>query len=114
MATASLPNLPDVLKIEDLSALIGKTATTIRTCSSNPKYAKYIPRPFKLPNSRRLYWYKDEVLAWMAQAKTVQPADKSAGRRGPPTKAERVAADRAGVSVKVWREQKDSSGATNK
>lgn len=95
--------LPDVLKIEELSELIGKTATTIRTCATNAQYAHLIPRPFKLPNSRRLCWYREEVLAWMEMATTVQPVNKSPTRRGSPTKAERIAAEKSGLTVKEWR-----------
>ena len=32
-------DLPKLLFIEQLSALIGKTETTIRTCATNAKYA---------------------------------------------------------------------------
>lgn len=35
--------LSRVLFIEELSALIGKTATTIRTCATNAKYVHLIP-----------------------------------------------------------------------
>lgn len=97
-------DLPAVLKIEDLSALIGKTPTTIRTCATNARYAHLIPRPFKLPSSRRLCWYREDVLAWMQEATAVQPATaKFKARRGPPTKAEVIAAERAGLSVPEWR-----------
>jgi len=82
-------SLRRILFIEELSSLIGKTATTIRTCVSNEKYQHHIPRPFKLPHSRRLAWYEDDVAAWMQAAQPVgQPQKK---RRGRPTKAEQLA-----------------------
>lgn len=100
-------SLPEVLKIEELSQLIGKAATTIRTCATNKKYAHLIPRPFKLPGSRRLCWSREDVLAWMGQATAVQPSeDARQARRGPPTKAERVAAQQAGLTVSEWRARK--------
>lgn len=100
-------SLPEVLKIEDLSRLIGKAATTIRTCATNKKYAHLIPRPHKLPGSRRLCWSKEDVLAWMEQATTVQPSrSERQARRGPPTKSERMAAQQAGLTVQEWRAQK--------
>ncbi|WP_412766610.1 helix-turn-helix transcriptional regulator, partial [Burkholderia pseudomallei] len=54
-----------VLFIEELSRLIGKAPTTIRTCATNAKYLHLIPRPFKMPNSRRLCWWESDVLAWI-------------------------------------------------
>ena len=96
--------LPEILQIEQLSPLIGKTATTIRTCATNAKYAHLIPRPFKLPGSRRLCWYKADVVAWLSQAMPVKVVEKKpAVRRGPPTKAEQIAAEQAGLTVKQWR-----------
>jgi predicted DNA-binding transcriptional regulator AlpA len=59
--------------VEELSPLIGKTATTIRTCATNAKYQHLIPRPFKLPHSRRLAWYEEDVLRWMQSAQQVGP-----------------------------------------
>lgn len=85
-ATSSLKR---ILFIEELSGRIGKTATTIRTCATNAKYAHLIPRPFKLPHSRRLAWYEDDVLQWMQAATPVGPPVKR--RRGRPTKAEQLA-----------------------
>jgi hypothetical protein len=35
--------------IEELSVLIGKAPTTIRTCATNRKFHHLIPRPFKMP-----------------------------------------------------------------
>lgn len=78
-----------ILFIEELSERIGKTATTIRTCATNAKYAHLIPRPFKLPHSRRLAWYEDEVAKWLAAATPVGPPVKR--RRGRPTKIEQLA-----------------------
>ncbi|WP_426393920.1 helix-turn-helix transcriptional regulator [Ralstonia sp. R-29] len=103
-ALRKLNGLPEVLRIEDVAALIGKAPTTIRTCATNKKYAHLIPRPFKLPSSRRLCWYRDEVLAWMAMATPIQPcANKKKFGPGPSTKAERAAAKRVGLTVKEWR-----------
>lgn len=106
MTHFNLSNLPDILKIEELSALIGKATTTIRTCATNAKYAHLIPRPFKLPGSRRLCWRKEDVLAWIQRANPVQPAEPAVPiRLGPPNKGERLAAERAGLTVKQWRAQ---------
>lgn len=78
--------LPEILFIEDLSSLIGKTENTIRTCASNQKYKHLIPRPFKLPHSRRLSWHKKDVLDWIALSTPVVPAGEK--KRGRPTKRE--------------------------
>ena len=74
--------------IEELSGLIGKATTTIRTCATNRKYQHLIPRPFKMPHSRRLVWYEDDVRAWLAQSTRVHPVTQK--RRGRPTKEEQI------------------------
>lgn len=89
MSKQSAPPARRILFIEELSLLIGKAATTIRTCATNARYAHLIPRPFKLPNSRRLAWYEDEVLRWIEDATPVDPPQRR--RRGRPTKAEVLA-----------------------
>lgn len=101
--TIQASQLPRIIFIEELSAVIGKNATTIRTCATNERYKHLIPRPFKMPNSRRLAWYEKDVQAWLAGSTAVLPPSKP--RRGPPTKVEKVAAERAGLSVKRWRAQ---------
>lgn len=78
-----------VMFIEELSALIGKTETTIRSYATNQIYQHLIPRPFKFPHSRRLAWYAEDVTAWMAAAVPVGEPVKR--RRGRPTKAEQLA-----------------------
>jgi predicted DNA-binding transcriptional regulator AlpA len=76
--------LPRILFVEQLSALIGKTPTTIRTCATNAKYQHLIPKPFKMPHSRRLCWYEQEVLEWIdSQRPAPEPVRR---RRGRPTK----------------------------
>ncbi|WP_312781715.1 hypothetical protein [Acidovorax temperans] len=82
---AALPS-SRLVKIEELSERIGKTQTTIRTCATNEKYFHLIPRPIKLPNSRRLLWREEDIQAWINQA---TPVGGIRRRRGAPTKAER-------------------------
>lgn len=91
MATPVVPGneLPRILFIEQLSSLIGKTETTIRTCATNAKYAHLIPRPFKMPHSRRLCWYEHEVLAWIDSHRPPEPEQRRP--RGRPTKTEQLA-----------------------
>ncbi len=83
---------PSLLKrtmfIEELSVLIGKAPTTIRTCATNRKFHHLIPRPFKMPHSRRLVWYEEDVVAWLEGSQTVTPV--LVRRRGRPTKLEQV------------------------
>lgn len=95
---------PRIIFVEQLVELIGKTATTIRTCSTNSKYSHLIPRPFKMPNSRRLCWYESEVLAWIESTKPVGPPQPRR-RRGRPTKAEQLAYERWGDSPQASKEQ---------
>jgi hypothetical protein len=82
-----------VLVIEDLVPRIHKTATTIRTCASNKKYQHLIPPPWKMPHSRRLCWYEDEVQAWIDANR---PADPPPAKRprGRPTTVEQLARQR--------------------
>lgn len=81
---------PRVIFIEELSELIGKAPTTIRTCATNAKYVHLIPRPFKMPHSRRLCWYEHEVLAWI-DASREAPPPAARRPRGRPTKAQQLA-----------------------
>lgn len=79
-----------VIFIEELSQIIGKSETTIRTCSTNDKYKHLIPRPFKMPGSRRLCWYEHEVFEWIDSNRPTEPLPVRR-RRGRPTKAEQLA-----------------------
>lgn len=81
---------PQRIHIDRTSALIGKTETTIRTCATNKKYQHLIPRPFKMPNSRRLCWFEHEVLAWMQSNRPAEPPPPKRPR-GRPTKVEQLA-----------------------
>ena len=77
-----------ILFIEQVSALIGKSTTTIRTFATSAKYKHLIPRPFKMPGSRRLCWYEADVLAWIAANRPAEPPPKRRPR-GRPTNPER-------------------------
>lgn len=90
---ATSRDLPRILFIEQLSELIGKSATTIRTCATNAKYSHLIPRPFKMPNSRRLCWYEHDVLVWIDSQRPADPPPKK-HPRGRPTKAAQLARQR--------------------
>jgi predicted DNA-binding transcriptional regulator AlpA len=91
VSTFSSPKTPPVriLFVEQLSLLIGKSATTIRTFATNEKYKHLIPRPFKMPHSRRLCWYEHEVLAWIESHRPANPPPENRPR-GRPTKAEQL------------------------
>ena len=78
-----------ILLVEQLSERIGKTTNTIRTCATNKKYQHLIPRPFKLPGSRRLCWWEHEVLAWMQSNRPAEPPPTKRPR-GRPTKLEQL------------------------
>jgi len=84
-----LPPKLQLVFIEELALMIGKSVTTIRTCSSNKKYHHLIPRPRKLPNSRRLCWTLAEVLSWMESSRPVEPPPLRRPR-GRPTKSEQL------------------------
>lgn len=77
-----------ILFVEDVSRMIGKSVNTIRTCATNKKFEHLIPRPFKLPNSRRLCWFEQDVQQWIKAGVKVEI--KSAARRpGRPRNIER-------------------------
>lgn len=84
-----------VLFIEQLSLLIGKSCKTIRTFVSHTKYRdkNLIPRPFKMPGSRRLCWYERDVLAWIESTRPAEPPPQRRPR-GRPTKAEQLSRQR--------------------
>ncbi len=82
---------PRVIFIETVAELIGKTPTTIRTFATHRRYKdrNLIPRPFKMPNSRRLCWYEHEVRQWVESSR--QEVTTAAGRKpGRPTKREQL------------------------
>lgn len=87
-----------ILFIEQLSTLIGKSATTIRTFATNEKYKHLIPRPWKMPNSRRLCWYEHEVLQWIESQRPALPSNVRRPR-GRPTKQEQLARARFAESA---------------
>ena len=76
-----------ILFTEQLSALIGKSPTTIRTFATSSKYKHLIPRPFKMPGSRRLCWYENDVLEWIEATRPAEPPPERRPR-GRPTKRE--------------------------
>jgi len=92
-SNAATNGTPRLVLIEQVSAMIGKTPNTIRTCATNKKYQHLIPPPFKLPSSRRLCWFEHEVLAWIHANR---PAEPPPARRPPgrPTKIEQLARER--------------------
>jgi predicted DNA-binding transcriptional regulator AlpA len=93
---------PRILFVEQLSALIGKTETTIRTCSTNKKYEHLIPRPFKMPHSRRLCWYEHEVHEWIQSHRPAVPLPPTRPR-GRPTKVEQLARQQWAVNQPAER-----------
>lgn len=92
---ADTPPSVRIIFIEQLSALIGKSCTTIRTFATCEKYKdrNLIPRPFKMPGSRRLCWYERDVLEWIESTRPAEPPP-SRRPRGRPTKAEQLARQR--------------------
>lgn len=92
----------EVLFVEELSEIIGKTTTTIRTCSTNEKYQHLIPRPWKMPGSRRLCWFRDEVMDWIQSNRPACPPPAKRPR-GRPTKAEQL-------NMQRWQQESAGNG----
>ncbi|MDR1528864.1 MAG: hypothetical protein LBS40_00325 [Burkholderiales bacterium] len=76
-----------IIFIEQVSAMIGKTLTTIRNCNGNQQLKHLIPQPFRMPNSRRLCWRLSEVESWI---NSVAEPHLPRKRRGRPTKKEAI------------------------
>ena len=75
---------PPLVFVEELAQLIGKTDTTIRTYSADPRRRDRIPPPIRLPNSRRLCWLREEVYKWIYQR--IDGGKKFEKTRGRPKK----------------------------
>lgn len=100
--------IPRCVLIEELSTVIGKAETTIRTCATNKKYQHLIPKPFKLPGSRRLCWWEHEVLAWIETNRPAEPPPVKRPR-GRPTKVEQLARERWAETAKARRDAEGGS-----
>jgi predicted DNA-binding transcriptional regulator AlpA len=97
MANKFSSQLPEIIFIEQLSQLIGKATTTIRTCATNAKYFHLIPKPSKMPTSRRLFWTREEVDCWLNRSTAVNPVKRS----GRPTKREKLLSQREQERIKA-------------
>jgi hypothetical protein len=99
--------LPPIFGVDQLSQLINKTPATIFAdrCRAPHKIPPaYLPRGCKSPR-----WILADVLEWLRQHPEPTPAPRAADapKRGPgrPSKAERIAAAAAGLSVAEYRKQ---------
>lgn len=87
------PPLPRLLFSEDIAQIMGLSVTTIRHYTGNPeKFGHLLPQWFKLPGARRLAWLPETIDAWIKAGTEAIP--KPTRRRGRPTKAEQVRAER--------------------
>jgi len=55
------------LTVEELSMLIGRKATTIRTDLS--RKPESLPPRLRIPGSNKLLWLEDDVRAWLEQCR---------------------------------------------
>mgnify|MGYP006974788767 CR=1 FL=1 len=78
---------------DDLMIISSTAIVWFRTFATSSKYSHLIPRPFKMPGSRRLCWYERDVLAWIESTKPAEPPPPRRPR-GRPTKAEQIARER--------------------
>jgi hypothetical protein len=79
-----LSSLPAPLTLPELSIVIGKKETTIRSNLTGKNKQRYVPRCEKLPNSSRWQCSHASIIAWLNSKKTSK-------RRGRPTKKEEIA-----------------------
>lgn len=77
----------ELVTVFQLAQLIGKKETTIRTCASSgdPQRRSLIPKWTKIGNDRRLFFRKEDILAWVGQITSSPPKlgrpRKSAGSK---------------------------------
>lgn len=69
-----------------------------------------LPPPIRIPGQKKPIWLLDDVLTWLTSHRTpvapvpaVPSSSSPLGKRGAPTKSERMEAARLGMSVKALR-----------
>jgi len=92
-----MQQIQPLFTIEDLAKVLRRAPASLHSdLSRNPAS---VPPPIRIPGARRLLWDPAKVQDWLAGFATVPaPAkeEKTNRRRGRPTKAEQIAAERAG------------------
>lgn len=66
--TISAANAPQVLTIDDLSALLHRSAKTI--AAEVTKAPHKLPPRLRLPGSRKVLWLASDVEAWLRNCRT--------------------------------------------
>lgn len=97
---------PLIVSYEGLSQLLHRSVGTLQTDACRRPGS--LPPACTLPGSRTPLWVVEDVIAWVRahrdnpDTSRLSPVKRRAGP-GASTKAERLAAQAAGLSVKEWR-----------
>lgn len=105
---------PAILGYQYLAQFISRPAASVRSDAyRNPSN---LPPRVVIPGRPGLWWRLQDVKDWVDSLELATPTDKlrnaskrKIGGKGAPTKAERLAAQEAGMSVKEWRARDSSS-----
>lgn len=104
---APAPDFPPILGVDHLSLLLDKAPATI--FADRSRAPRKIPPAFMPPGSKSPRWLLADVIEWLKQhpEPATKPRAADAPKRGPgrPSKAERIAAAAAGLSVAEYRKQ---------
>lgn len=112
---SDLGGYPPVIEADVLGKLLGKSVLSIR--SDRCRAPHRLPPACTPPDTKTPLWILSDVLAWLAQyrepaAQAPDPSKKFSApqfalrRRGKPSKAETVEAQRLGLSVREFRAQR--------
>lgn len=91
MSALPSDSLSELLTVDDLSRVLRKAASSIRSDISRNRAA--LPPLCRLPGTNRTLWRRKDVEAWIAAHVVTPPPPTTVPhkRRGAPTKAERIA-----------------------
>lgn len=106
-------NFPPVVGYQGLAELMGRSVQTLQ--SDRCRNPDSVPPASTPPGSRTPLWVVSDVIAWIQQHKArvgvLKPHTRVSGR-GASTKAERLAAREAGLSVREWRATRDKKAVS--
>lgn len=104
-------NFPPVVGYEGLAQLMDRSVQTLQ--ADRCRNPDSVPPASMLPRCRKPLWIVSEVVEFVRQHKAridVPKAQKRVSGRGASTKAERLAAMQAGLSVREWRAAHGKNG----
>lgn len=104
-------NYPPVVGYQGLAQLMGRSVQTLQ--ADRCRNPDSVPPASIPPGCRTPLWLVSDILAYIQHHKArvgVRTTHKRTSGRGASTKAERLAAAEAGLSVREWRATRDKKG----